>query len=72
MKLTTNEKAARAAILKQEIAQAGFAGIREYLRTTRGARMAGVAAAPRVEAHGDRIVVELDGAKMVWTFGVEA
>lgn len=72
MKITTNEDAARAAILKQELAQAAFAGMREYLRTTRGARMAGASANPRVEAFGDRIVVELDGAKMVWTFGVEA
>mgnify|MGYP001340819183 CR=1 FL=1 len=59
-------------ILKQELAQAGFAGMREYLRSTRGARLAGAGATARVETFGDRIVVELGGAKFVWIFGIEA
>lgn len=60
------------AILKQELAQAAFAGMREYLRTTRGARLAGAGAVGRVEEFGDRIVVDLgDGAKFVWIFAIE-
>lgn len=69
--LESTEVAAMA-IAKQELAQAAFAGMREYLRTMRGARLAGAGSVARVENFGDRIVVEMSGAKFVWTFGIES
>lgn len=69
--LESGEVAAMA-VLKQELAQAAFAGMREYLRTTRGARLAGAGAVGRVEEFGDRIVIDLGhGAKFVWSFTIE-
>lgn len=69
--LQSTEIAAKA-IAKQELAQAAFAGMREYLRTARGARLAGAGSVAMVENFGDRIMVIMDGAKFVWTFGIEA
>lgn len=67
-----NENLALVATLKQELAEAALGGVCTYLRTTRGARLAGALAAARVEKYGDRIVVDMgDGAVLVWKFGVE-